>query len=263
MKPILNVVTTIARKAGKIILQAQNDPSTIKISKKPDNSVVSNVDVAVENFIIDNIKKSGFNDYFITEENGEFGNKDSRFTWIIDPIDGTNNFVHGLPHCCISIGVKKDDDIVLGVIYNPFLDLMFCAYKGQGALLNGKKIRVAQNQDLTDTLISASLKYSRRIFNDSYVAEIIKLQQVISGYRYSGSIAMDMAYLAAGYIDGLWACGNVKIWDLAAGYIIMKEAGAIVTDIYGTNNISSGLIIAGNKKVQPKLIKLLAKHIKS
>lgn len=262
MKPILNTVTTIARKAGKIILQAQNDPSTIKISKKADNTTVSNVDIAVENFIIDNIKKSGFNDYFITEESGEFGNKDSRFTWIIDPIDGTNNFVHGLPHCCISIAVRKDDDIVLGVIYNPFLDLMFCAYKGQGALLNGKKIRVAQSLDLKDTLISASLKYSRRIFNDSYAIEVIKLQQTISGYRYSGSIAMDMAYLAAGYIDGLWACGDVKIWDLAAGYIIMKEAGAIVTDVHGTNNINSGLIIAANKKIQPKLTKLLVKHLK-
>ncbi|MBY7735326.1 inositol monophosphatase family protein [Francisella philomiragia] len=262
MKPILNAVTTIARKAGKIILQAQNDPSTIQISQKSDNTTVSNIDVAVENFIIDNIKKSGFNDYFITEESGEFGNKDSRFTWIIDPIDGTNNFVHGLPHCCISIAAKKDNDIVLGVIYNPFLDLMFCAYKGQGALLNGKKIRVAQSQDLEKTLISASLKYSRRIFKDTYVAELIKLQQVISGYRYSGSIAMDMAYLAAGYIDGLWACGSVKIWDLAAGYIIMKEAGAIVTDIHGTSNLESGLIVAGNKKVQPKLIKILAKHIK-
>lgn len=139
---------------------------------------------------------------------------------------------------------------------------MFCAYKGQGALPNGKKIRVAQSQDLQNTLISASLKYSRKIFNDSYVAELIKLQQVISGYRYSGSIAMDMAYLAAGYIDGLWACGDVKVWDLAAGYIIVKEAGAIVTDIHGTNNINTGFIIAGNKKIQPKLIKILAKHIK-
>lgn len=118
-----------------------------------------------------------------------------------------------------------------------------------------KKIRVAQSQDLEKTLISASLKYSRRIFKDTYVAELIKLQQVISGYRYSGSIAMDMAYLAAGYIDGLWACGSVKIWDLAAGYIIMKEAGAIVTDIHGSSNLESGLIVAGNKKVQLNLSK--------
>ncbi|AIT10068.1 inositol monophosphatase [Candidatus Francisella endociliophora] len=262
MKPILNTTTTIARKAGKLILQAQNDLGSIKVSKKADNTTVTNVDVAVENFIIDNIKKSGFNDYFITEEAGQFGNKDSRFTWIIDPIDGTNNFVHGLPHCCISIAIKKDNDIVAGVIYNPFLDLMFSAYKGEGAQLNGQRIRVSQKTDLKDNLISASLKYSRKVFNDSYVAELLMLQKTISGYRYSGSIAMDMAYLAAGYLDGLWACGDVKIWDLAAGYIIMKEAGAIVTDIHGTNNLDSSLIIAGNKKIQPKLIKLLAKHIK-
>jgi len=262
MKPILNTTTTIARKAGKLILQAQNDLGSIKVSKKTDNTRVTNVDIAVENFIIDNIKKSGFNDYFITEENGSFGNEDSRFTWIIDPIDGTNNFIHGLPHCCISIAIKKDEDIVAGVIYNPFLDMMFSAYKGEGAQLNGQRIRVSQNRDLEGTLISASLKYSRKIFNDSYVAELLMLQRTISGYRYSGSIAMDMAYLAAGYIDGLWACGDVKIWDLAAGYIIMKEAGAIVTDVNGKSDISSGLIIAGNKKIQPKLTKLLAKHLK-
>ena len=263
MKPIVNVVTTIARKAGKIILQAQNDMGSIKVSKKPNNTVVSNIDVAVENFIIDNIKKSGFDDYYITEEHGSFGNKDSRFTWIIDPIDGTNNFVHGLPHCCISIAVKKDDDIIMGVIYNPFLDLMFTAYKGEGAQLNGRKIRVSQSPNLEDTLISASLKYSRKVFNDSYVAEMLILQQTISGYRYSGSIAMDMAYLAAGYIDGLWASGSVQIWDVAAGYIILKEAGAIVTDIKGSNDIDNAkVLVAANNKIQPKLIKLLAKHLK-
>ncbi|AJC48779.1 inositol monophosphatase [Allofrancisella guangzhouensis] len=263
MKPIVNAVTILARKAGKIILQAQNDLSSIKITKKSNNTFMSNIDVAVEDFLVDNIKKLGFDDYFITEEAGEFGNKESKFTWIIDPIDGTNNFIHGLPHCCISIALKKDDELVLGVIYNPFLDLMFSAYKGQGAQLNGKKIRVAQSKELDNTLISASLKYSRKIFNDSYVAELIKLQQQIAGYRYSGSIAMDMAYLAAGYIDGLWACGSVKLWDIAAGYVIAKEAGAIVTDIKGISDIDNlEVIVAGNKKIQPKLIKLLAKHVK-
>ncbi|QIV95820.1 myo-inositol-1(or 4)-monophosphatase [Allofrancisella inopinata] len=263
MKPIVNAITTTARKAGKIILQAQNDISSIKTSKKANNTIMSNIDIAVENFLVDSIKKLGFDDYFITEEAGEFGNKESRFSWIIDPIDGTNNFVHGLPHCCISIALKKDEELVLGVIYNPFLDLMFSAYKGQGAQLNGKKIRVSQSQELDDTLISASLKYSRKTFNDSYVAELIKLQQQIAGYRYSGSIAMDMAYLAAGYIDGLWTCSYVELWDIAAGYVIAKEAGAIITDIKGVSDIHNlQVIVAGNKKIQPKLIKLLAKHVK-
>lgn len=107
MKPILNAITTITRKAGRLIVQAQNDLGSINISKKSDGSIVTNVDVAVENFLVENIKKSGYDDYFITEESGEFGNKDSRFTWIIDPIDGTNNFVHGLPNCCISVGLKR------------------------------------------------------------------------------------------------------------------------------------------------------------
>jgi myo-inositol-1(or 4)-monophosphatase len=263
MKPILNVVTTIARKAGKIILQAHNDLGSIKTTRKPDNTIVSNVDLAVESFIVENIKKSGFDDYFITEENGKFGNRESRFTWIIDPIDGTNNFVHGLPHCCISIALRKESELVLGVIYNPFLDLMFSAYKGESAQLNGKRIRVSQAKDFQGTLISASLKYSRKIFNDSYVTEIIKLQQEISGYRYSGSIAMDMAYLASGFIDGLWASGEVKIWDIAAGYVIAKEAGAVITDIKGSNNIEdASVIIVANKKIQPKITKLLAKHLK-
>ena len=264
MKPILNVVTTIARKAGKIILQAHNDLDSINTIRKPDGTVVSNVDLAVESFIIENIKKSGFdNDFFITEESGEFGNPESRFTWIIDPIDGTNNFVHGLPHCCISIGIRKEGELVLGVIYNPFLDLMFSAYKGEGAELNGKRIRASKAKDLKGTLISASLKYSRKIFKDSYVAEMVMLQQEITGYRYSGSLAMDMAYLASGFVDGLWASGNVKIWDIAAGYVIAKEAGIVITDIKGNNNIeNASVIIAANKKIQPKITKLLAKHLK-
>lgn len=264
MKPILNVVTTIARKAGKIILQAHNDLDSINTTRKADGTMVSSADLAVENFIIENIKKAGFDDdFFITEENGEFGNKESRFSWIIDPIDGTNNFIHGLPLCCISIAVKKEDELVLGVIYNPFLDLMYSAYKGEGAELNGKRIRTSKAKDFKSTLISASLKYSRKIFKDSYVAEMVMLQQEIAGYRYSGSIAMDMAYLASGFIDGLWASGKVKIWDIAAGCVIAREAGCVITDIKGNNNIEdAAVIIAANKKIQPKITKLLAKHLK-
>ena len=140
MNPIVNVVSTVARKAGKIIVQAHSDINSIRPILKSDNTYTTNIDLAVENMIIDGIKKTGFNDYFIAEEAGEFGNKDSRFTWIIDPIDGTNNFIHGLPHCCISVALRKDDDIVMGVIYNPFLDMMFCAYRGEGATLNGQKL---------------------------------------------------------------------------------------------------------------------------
>ena len=264
MKPILNVVTTIARKAGKIILQAHNDLDSISTTKKADGTLVSNIDLAVESFIVESIKKSGFkDDFFITEESGEFGNSESRFTWIIDPIDGTNNFVHGLPHCCISIGIRKEGELVLGVIYNPFLDLMYSAYKGEGAELNGKRIRASKTKDLKGTLLSASLKYSRKIFKDSYIAGMVMLQQKIAGYRYSGSIAMDLAYLASGYIDGLWATGKIKIWDVAAGYVIAKEAGIIITDIMGNNNIDNASVIIGaNKKIQPKITKFLAKHLK-
>lgn len=263
MKPIVNIVTTAARKAGKIIVQAQANMGSVKVSRKEDNTLVSNIDVAVEELIIDSIRKAGFDDFFITEETGEFGNKDSRFTWIIDPIDGTNNFVHGLPQCCISIGLKKDDEIILGVIYNPFLDLMFTAYKGMGAQLNGQKIRVSDRADMTGALLSVSLKYSRKTFDDSYLIELVKLHKVIAGYRYSGSIAMDLAYVAAGYLDGLWTATKIKIWDIAAGYIIAKEAGAIVTDITGKSDIENAeFIIAANKKIQPKIAKTLAKHIK-
>ena len=151
----------------------------------------------------------------------------------------------------------------MGVIYNPFIDFMFSAHKGDGAELNGKRIRVSDKRDFGGALISASLKYSRSIFHDSYVAEYIRLQQQISGYRYSGSIAIDLAYVASGCIDALWASGNIHIWDIAAGYIIAKEAGAIITDINGSNDIdNSKILIAANKKLQPKLGKLLAKHVK-
>ena len=263
MNPIVNVVSTVVRKAGKIIVQSHSDMNSIRPILKDDNTYTTNIDIAVENMIIDGIKKTGFNDYFIAEESGEFGNKKSRITWIIDPIDGTNNFIHGLPHCCISVALKKDEEIVMGVIYNPFLDMMFCAYRGEGATLNGQKIRVSNRADLNGCLFSASLKYSRTMFSDTYVAELIKMQQTISGYRYSGSIALDLAYVAAGYIDGLWTANSVKLWDVAAGYIIAKEAGAIITDIKGLSDIlNADLIIVANKKIQPKIAKMLAKHLK-
>ena len=117
--------------------------------------------------------------------------------------------------------------------------------------------------DLNGCLFSASLKYNRIMFNDTYVAELIKMQQTISGYRYSGSIALDLAYVAAGYLDGLWTANAVKLWDVAAGYIIAKEAGAIISDIKGVSDIhNADLIIASNKKLQPKIAKTLAKHLK-
>ena len=264
LSPKLNLLTTIVKKAGSFITEAHNNLQSLKITQKADKSFVSNVDVGVENYIVTAIKKAGFDDYFITEETGSFGNENSRFTWIIDPIDGTNNFIHGLPHCCISIALKKDNEIVLGLIYNPFLDMMFTAEKGKGAMLNNRRIRVSTKENFTATLISCSLKYSTSLFKESYYEEILKLNKVISGYRYSGSIAMDLAYLAAGFIDGLWTTSSVKIWDVAAGFIIAKEAGAIITDINGLSNMEKAdFIIAGNRKLQPKISKMLAKHVRT
>jgi len=260
MHPMVKAVSTAVRKVSKLILRAQRD-GQMSVVKKENGSYVTNVDVAVEQMLIDELKKIGYKDYFITEESGSFGNKESKYTWIIDPIDGTNNFVHGIPHNCISVALKNGNNIIMGIVYNPHLDQMFTAYKGRGATLDGKKIRVSQRAGFDKALFSASFKYSPKIFKGTYAVELFKLQREISGYRYSGSIALDLCYFASGYIDAIWIANNPNIWDIAAGYLIAVEAGGIITNFYAKSDIDSlDVFVGSNSKLQPKILKRLAKH---
>lgn len=262
MHPMLNIAIQAARKAGQRILLANNHRDRIEVREKSANNLVTNIDLEVEQIILDILKTANPKQYFITEESGAFGNADSNYTWIIDPIDGTNNFIHALPHHCVSIAMQYHKKTEVAVVYNPYLDQLFTAQRGRGAQLNGHRLRVAKRDGLPRCLLSGALRYSNKLFDETYPQAILELHNKISGLRYSGSLALDMCYVAAGYLDGLWTSRNAKIWDIAAADLIIRESGGIVCAINGAGDyLSHGQLIAGNPKIVSKLTQFLHPHL--
>ena len=263
MHPMMNVAVKAARKAGRMMLSASDNPANIQVREKARNNYVTNVDLAVEKAVLDILEKAFSKQYYITEESGAFGDEASDHTWIIDPIDGTNNFIHRLPHHGVSIAMQYRGKTELAVIYNPYLDQLFTAVKGSGAQLNGQRIRTANRKIFTGCLFSGALKYSAEIFKDSYPAALLELHKEISGLRYSGSLALDMCYVAAGYLDAVWTSRDAKIWDIAGAALIIKEAGGMLCGIDGgLDYLDNGRLIGGNPRIVAKLTKYLAPHIR-
>ncbi|MBK2124059.1 inositol monophosphatase family protein [Fangia hongkongensis] len=262
MHPKMNVAIKAARQAGRMILKASENLSSIEVHEKAKNNYVTNVDLEVEKHILSVLQKAFPDQYYITEESGSFGNEESDHTWIIDPIDGTNNFIHGLPHHCVSIAMQFRGKTDLAVIYNPYLDQLFTATKGSGAQLNGQRIRVAKRKEFSSSLFSGALKYSSKVFKESYPQAILELYKEISGLRYSGSLALDMCYVAAGYLDAVWTSRDAKIWDTAGAALMIKEAGGMLCGLDGgLNFLEDGRLIGGNPKIVAKLTTYLAPHI--
>ena len=262
MHPMLNIAIKAARNAGRILIKFNDNLQNIKISEKSPQNLVTNIDIEVEKLIVNIIKNAYSDHFFITEESGKFGNINSDHTWIIDPIDGTNNFIHGLPHSCISIAMQFRENTELAVVYNPHLDQLFTAEKGSGALLNNSKIRIIQNKSLKYSLLSGSNKYNKNIFKSNYLEAILHLQEKILGLRYSGSLSLDMCYVACGYLDAIWTSRNAKIWDIAAGTLIIQESGGVVCGFKGeTHILNDGLFIGGNLRLVNKLKKFFSSYI--
>lgn len=262
MHPMLNIAIKAVRNAGRIVLIASDNIQNIQIHEKSPKNFVTNIDIKVEKLITNVIQRYYPNHYFITEESGEFGHSDSDHIWIIDPIDGTNNFVHGIPHNCISIAMQFRGKIELGVIYNPHLDQLFTAERGNGARLNNSKIRIAKHKKLNSSLLSGGMQYSKDIFNKQYLEAILKLQVKILGLRYSGSLALDMCYVACGYLDGIWTSRDANIWDIAAGALVIQEAGGILCGFKGeTNVLDNGHFIGGNPRVVSQLVGFFSAYL--
>ncbi|MGA2654612.1 MAG: inositol monophosphatase family protein [Gammaproteobacteria bacterium] len=231
--PIVNIAIDAARKAGDIIVRALERLDEVKILKKG-KGVTTDVDLKAEQAIIYILQKS-YPDYgFICEESGEIQG-DSEFTWIIDPLDGTTNFVHGYPHFCVSIALKQGDNIEHGVIWDPIRQELFTATRGRGSQVNNRRMRVAQLRKLDGALINARERQIRP-----------EISKIMGGVRRSGSAALDLAYVAAGRLDGC-IDKNLKVWDVAAGSLLVQEAGGVVTEPPGQAHfLSSGCIIASN-----------------
>ena len=233
----LNVMIKASEKASKILIRDFGEVEKLQVSKKGPTDFVTNADLKAEKIIIEELKKARPNYSILSEENGVEINKDKNNTWIIDPIDGTMNFLHGIPHFAISIALKTNDEIVSGLIFDPIKDETFYADKDNGAFFNNHRIRVSKKNEIDECLFATGGKIKKQL----------DLQ-----FRKSGSAALDMAYVAAGRYDGYFQ-HNLNLWDIAAGIVLVKEAGGIINDIdlTQTKNLD---VIASSININQKMI---------
>lgn len=260
MHPTVNIATRAARKAGDIILRYHNQIDLLTIENKAINDFVSEVDQAAESAIIDEIKKSFPNHSIMAEESGEIvGDED--FRWIIDPLDGTTNYLHGFPQYAVSIALYEKNVASHAVVYDPFKEELFTASKGGGAFLNDQRIRVTDTHGLEDTLIGTGFPFKSPQHLDAYLDMFKAIHPKVSGIRRAGSAALDLAYLAAGRLDGFWEIG-LNIWDIAAGSLLVKEAGGFIGDFSGREKfLDTGNVVAGNQSVYKELLKTIHPHL--
>ncbi|MFA6041881.1 MAG: inositol monophosphatase family protein [Methylophilus sp.] len=260
MHPILNVATKAAREAGKIINRASQDVGALKIQTKDFNDFVSEVDRGAEQAIIDILKDAYPTHGFFGEESGKT-NPDAESIWIIDPLDGTTNFLHGFPAYCVSIALQEKGVLTQAVIYDPVHNDLFTATKGRGAFLNDKRIRVTNRSKLQESLISTGFPFKDFSYLDVYLDIFKDMVKKTSGLRRPGSAALDLAYVAAGYSDGFFEI-NLSPWDIAAGALIVQEAGGIVGDFEGNESwLKTGNIVAANPKVFGQMLQVIAPHL--
>lgn len=257
--PMLNTAIKAARRAASIINRASFDLSAVKVSKKQHNDFVTEVDKASEEVIIDTLKKAYPDHAILAEESGASANlhDDNENVWIIDPLDGTTNFIHGFPQYCISIALQQRGQITQAVVYDPTRNEMFTASKGAGAYLNEKRIRVANRVKLEDALIGTGFPFRETDGVDQYLRMFRLMTENCSGLRRPGSAALDLCYVASGRLDGFFEKG-LKPWDIAAGSLIITEAGGIVGNFKGESDyLYQGDVITGNPKLFAQQIRLL------
>ena len=245
------------RKASKTLIRDFGEVENLQVSLKGPGDFVTNCDKKVEKILIDELLKARPSYSILSEEIGEINNDDS-FKWIIDPIDGTSNFFHGVPHFAISVGLEHNKEIICGIIYDPIKDEMFTAEKGNGSYLNNQRMRVSSRSKLEDCMIFTGGPKREAKNRELALKEYYKFSiKLLTPIRKLGSASLDMAYVAAGRCDGFWQ-RNLNYWDIAAGIILVKEAGGFVTDFNGENEyIQNKTILATNAKINKEMIEIL------
>ena len=260
MHPMLNIAVKAARRAGAIINRASQDIGTLTIKSKNYNDFVSEVDVAAERVIIDTLKDAYPNHGFLGEESGSSENQ-SDFIWIIDPLDGTTNFLHNFPQYCVSIALQHKGEITQAVIYEPNRNDLYTATKGRGAFLNDKRIRVSKCDKLQQSLIGTGFPFRDFKHLDIYLSMFKSMLQKTSGIRRPGSAALDLAYVANGSLDAFWEIG-LSPWDIAAGALLVQEAGGIISNLNGKDGwLESGNVLAASPKIYDAMVETLAPHL--
>jgi myo-inositol-1(or 4)-monophosphatase len=254
---LLNVMISAARKAGRALKRDFGEIEKLQVSMKGPANFVSAADRRAEETLYAELAKARPGYGFLGEEGGPREGADKTHTWIVDPLDGTTNFLHGIPQFCISIGLEREGTIVAGVIYNPANEELYVAERGKGAFLNDQRIRVAARRRLADAVIACGLPHIGRGDIALGQRETAAVQDKVAGLRRFGAAALDLAWVAAGRLDGYWE-RDLKPWDLAAGVIMVREAGGFVSDYDGADEmLAKGQIVAGNETVQKELLRLL------
>jgi len=262
MQPALNIAIKAARRAGQIINRASNDLDRLEISTKNPNDFVTEVDKAAEAAIIETLLEAYPTHGILAEESGrQAGKGDEACQWIIDPLDGTTNFIHGLPQYAVSIALFKGGVAEQAVVYDPCRNELFTASKGGGAFLNERRIRVSRRAKLQAALIGTGFPYRMFEHIDLYLGIFKELAQKTAGQRRPGAASLDLAYVACGRYDGFWEFGLAP-WDIAAGSLLISEAGGLISDLRGeANYLETGNVVAGTPKIFAPLLKLIGEKL--
>jgi len=261
----MNVLHQAVHKAGRRLLRDFGEVENLQVSSKGPGDFVSQADLRAEQTLKEELSKARPGWAFLGEEGGDSGGE-WEWRWVVDPLDGTTNFLHGIPQWAISVGVEKRIDadrteIVAGCIYNPAMNELFWAEKGVGAFLNDKRLRVSGRRDMVNALFSTGIPFAKTRHKAEFSMTLARLMPQVSGVRRFGAAALDLAWLAAGRYDGFWELGLNK-WDIAAGIVMVREAGGIVTDPDGGEGFyESGAVVAGNPHLQAKLRDVVAEGI--
>ena len=243
---LINVMMATAEKAGRSLVRGFGDIEKLQVAKKGPADFVSEADRRAEEIIFNELSKARPDFGFLMEERGEITGADTSNRWIVDPLDGTLNFLHGLPHFAVSIGLERDSKMFAGVIYEPVGDQMFWAERGTGAYLNGRRLRVSSRRALDESVFATGIPFLGRDGHAPFLAQLERVMAASAGVRRFGSAALDLAYVAAGRYEGFWEKG-LKPWDVAAGIVIVREAGGFVSDFAGRDKaLNSGEIVAAN-----------------
>ncbi|MBL8502290.1 MAG: inositol monophosphatase [Rhodocyclaceae bacterium] len=259
MHPTLNIAVKAARRAGGVINRASRDVEQIKVSAKRDKDFVTEVDKAAEEAILGVLKEAYPDHAILAEESGASG--DSDYVWIIDPLDGTTNFIHGFPQYAVSIAQTHKGVLQHAVVYDPTRNELFTASKGAGAYLNDRRIRVSKRVKLNEVLIGTGFPFRYFEHVDAYLGIFRDMMHKTAGVRRPGAAALDLAWVAAGRIDGFWEIG-LSPWDMAGGALLITEAGGLIGDLSGESGyMNTGNIVGGNPKVFVQLLQIIAPHL--
>ena len=255
--PLMNIMTGAVRKAARAILRDFGELENLQVMRKGLADFVTKADLKAEKVLREELVRTRPHYGVVMEEGGVIEGPDKSHRWFIDPLDGTINFMHGVPHFAVSVGLEREGHLVAGVVYNPVTDDMFTAEKGQGAWHNERRLRVSGRRDLADALVATGIPHRGRPGHEGFLGEVNAVMREVSGVRRFGSAALDLAWVAAGRYDAFWE-RSLSSWDVAAGIVLVREAGGVVSDLSsGQDMLTNGHILASNGNLHGAMLKTL------